>query len=136
MADKINKEMAEQEFSNFADDMDLDVDISNMDSEDKEAFEKLKRKIILAIINGSLIFNENSEPVFTPQRSGDNTKPITFKEVTGAGFLSMDKTKQSHGMAKVFGLMAEMTGTSQKTFSNFVGSDIKVCIAITNLFLD
>ena len=132
---KVSKEQAEKEFEDFADTMDLDIDIDSMDMEDKKDFENIKKKLIKSIMIGSLIFNDNSEPVFTPQRSGEESKILTFKEPKGATLLSMDKMKKNQDMGKMFAIMAEMTSTDSKTFSKLVMSDFKVCQGIVSLFL-
>lgn len=131
---KISKEQAELEFSNFADAMDLDIDLDSMENDDKKEFQKVKDKIIKAIMIGSLTFNDNNEPVFTPQRSEDN-KPLTFKEPKGSTFKAMDGHKDNQNMGKMFAIMAEMTGQTAGTFSKLSGQDFKICTAIVTVFL-
>lgn len=131
---KVSKKQAELEFENFADAMDLDVDLDSMQEDDKKEFQKVKDKIIKAIMIGSLTFNDNNEPVFTPQRSEEN-KPLTFREPKGSTFKCMDGHKDNQNMGKMFAIMAEMTGTTAGTFSKLSGQDFKVCTAIVTVFL-
>ena len=128
------KEQAEIEFINFADAMDLDIDVDKMDIEDRKEFDTITDRLVKAIMYGSLSFNENSEPVFTPQRSGE-VKAITFQEPSGGILLSMDKMKKSQDMGKMFNLMGEMTGTTSSTFAKLKMPDFKVCQGIVSLFL-
>ena len=54
MTDKIVQEVAEAEFERFAELMDLDVNPSGMDAEDKKGFDQQKERIVSAIRSGSL----------------------------------------------------------------------------------
>lgn len=130
----IVKEVAEIEFSRFVDLMDLDIDPADMDEEDKKGFDQQYRRIIQAIQTGALIVNDNGEPIFTPQRS-EESKPITFHEPTGASLMAMDRKKKSEDIAKLYATMADMTKTHISTFSKMKMSDLKVCMAVTTLFL-
>lgn len=127
-------EVAEAEFTRFGDLMDLDLDPLDMDEEDKKGFEQQKKRVISAIQNGSLIINDNGEPVFTPQGEKD-LNPLTFSEPTGASLMAMDRKKRTEDVAKLYASMADMTGSSSGIFSKMKMRDLKVCMAITTLFL-
>lgn len=130
----VSKEQAELEFYNFAEEMDLDIELDSMDEESAQELQKIKDKMIKAIMYGSLTFNDDMEPVFTPQRSGD-VKPLTFKEPKGSTFKCMDGHKDNQNMGKMFAVMAEMTGTTAGTFSKLSGQDFKICSSIVAIFL-
>lgn len=130
----VAKEVALVEFDRFADCMDLDVDTSKLDVEDKVAFEDQKGRIVKAIMCGSLTINGSGEPEFTPQRSKD-AKPIKFPEPTGSALMAMDKRKKNEDMAKFFATMGDMTGEHPSTFAKMKMADLKVCMAIAILFL-
>lgn len=134
MSDKINRESAELEFNRFTDSMDLDVDESFMDESDLTSFSKQKRRIMSAICNGSLVINDNGEPVYSPKNS--DIDPLTFHERTGASILTMDKKKKNHDVAKTYAIMAELTKTHPSTFAKMIGVDIKICEAIFALLMD
>jgi hypothetical protein len=72
--------------------------------------------------------------VYTPRRSKD-IGDITFREPTGATLTAMDRKNQGEDVGKMFATMADMTGTTAKTFAGMQMSDLKVCMAIFNLFL-
>ena len=133
--EKVNEQQANQELDNFAEVMDLDFATDKMDIDDKKSFEESKRPIIRAIMYGNLTFNDNSEPVFMPQMGAEDKKALTFEEPVGASFKSMDQHKKNQDVTKMYGIMAEMTGTSIATFSKMKNRDIKVCTAIVTLFL-
>jgi len=133
-AEKIALEVAEAEFTRFGDLMDLDLDPLDMDEEDKKGFEQQKKRVISSIQNGSLIINENGEPIFTPTvKEGAN--PLTFHEPTGASLMAMDHKKRTEDVGKLYATMADMTGSSTGIFSKMKMRDLKVCMAITTLFL-
>ena len=133
--DKIALDVAEQEFDRFTDMMDLDVDVSRMDEEDKKSFESQKRPIIRALQMGSLVINEDGEPVYTPQRAGGDVNPITFHEHTGASLMAMDRKKNGENMGKLYSVMGDMTRTNANLFAKMKGGDLKVCQAIVNLYM-
>ena len=133
----INIEVAESEFDRWADAMDLDLDTSGMDSEDRTAFDKQRNRIIRAVTSGALIFNESGEAVYTPQNArSKHTDPITFHERTGASLMAMDGKKKGYDVAKTFAVMADMCKVHPSVFAGLVGSDGKVCEALFALLMD
>jgi len=131
----ISSDMAESEFNRFTDAMDLDVDTSCMDIEDKTTFEKQKRRLIKALQNGSLVINDNGEPVYTPQKSTPN-EPLVFHEQTGAALMSMDRLKKNHDVAKTYAVMGNICKVPQDVFAKMKGIDIKICMIIFSLLMD
>ena len=134
MKDRVAKVVAEKEFLRFVDLMDLDVDPADMDEEDRKAFDQQKGRIIAAIQLGALVVKDNGEPVFTPQRTND-ADPITFHEPTGASLMAMDRKKKTEDMAKLYAAMGDISKTHANVFAKMKMADLKVCIAITTLFL-
>ena len=132
---KVVLEMAEQEFNRFAETMDLDVSTDGMSADDKRDFTIQRDRIIKVIQSGALVVNDDGCPVYTPQRAGADVKPIIFYEPTGASYLAMDRRKVGEDMAKLFSTMADITKTSSGLFSKMKNGDLKVCMAITTLFL-
>lgn len=134
MTDKIAKEVAEQEFNRFVDAMDLDVDPADMDEDDKKGFNQQKDRIIAGIQSGALVIKDTGEPVFTPQRTND-AEAITFYEPTGASLMAMDRKKKTEDIGKLYAAMGDITKTHASTFSRMKMADLKICMAITTLFL-
>jgi hypothetical protein len=132
---KAAQEVADAEFNRFTEEMDLDVEVDLMDAEDLTAFLKQKRRFIAAIMDGSLVINDNGEAVYTPRKSGD-IEPLTFHERTGASTMAMDGKKKGHDVAKTYAVMADLTKTHSSTFAKMKGIDIKVCEAIFNFLMD
>lgn len=134
---RIALEIAEAEFTRFAEEMDLDVDTGTLDAEDLTAFNKMKSRILRAMQRGDLVVNENGEAVFTPQRSSSKShEPITFHERTGASLMAMDGKKKGHDVAKTYAVMADMCRVHPSTFAGMSGSDVKVCEALFALLMD
>ena len=131
---KVSQEVAEAEFARFGDAMDLDFDVSVMDDDDKAGFETQKRRVVRAIMKGSLVVNDKGEPVYTPQRV-ESAEPITFFEPRGGALMAMDRRKKNEDVAKMYALMGEMTKVPARTYSSMPMADLKVCQAVVTLFL-
>lgn len=131
---KISKEMAEKEFDRFLEAMGLEFDESSMDPDDAKSFQAPKKLIINAIERGSLVVDEGGQPVYTPQRVGEG-KPIVFYEPTGASLMAMDNGKKSEDIKRLYHVMADITHRDAKAFSSMKMADLKICMAITTLFL-
>lgn len=130
---KIAREVAEAEFDRFIEANDILVDDS-MEKEDRDAFNEQKARIVRAIEVGAMVVNEAGEPVYTPQRTKD-AEALTFHEPTGASLMAMDRKKKNEDVGKLYATMGDMTRTDAKTFSNMKMADLKVCMAVTTLFL-
>jgi len=134
MNDKVAKEVAEEEFNRFVECMDLDVDPAGMDEDDRKGFVQQKDRVIAAIQSGALVISDKGEPTYTPQRTND-AEPITFYEPTGASLMAMDRKKKTEDIGKLYAAMGDMTKTHANVFSKMKMADLKVCMAITTLFL-
>lgn len=130
---KVAKDVAELEFDRFIDSMDLDVNTDGMDDDEKKDLSLHKGRVVRAIMVGSLVINEEGEPVFTPQRQ--DRDPLTFHEPGGDTLMAMDRKKASQEIGKMFVAMASITKTHSKGFSDMKMADLKICLAITTLFL-
>lgn len=126
-------EVAEDEFAKFTEAMDLDVNETQMTTEERDAFRGLKRTILRAMESGRLTIDDSGQPVYRPQIG--NTKPITFHEPDGASIMSMDKKKAGENVAKTYAAMGAMTKTDASRFAEMKGRDLKVCQALYLLFL-
>lgn len=133
---KVATEVAELEFQRFAEAMDLDLDASRWDEDDRKSFEDTKRRVMRAMESGALIINEKGEPVYTlrdpPAKSAES---VTFHEPRGASYMEMDQKKKGHDVAKTHAVMANMTRTSPALFASLANRDYRVCTALMALFL-
>lgn len=135
MSEKIVREVAEAEFDRFTSAMDIDVDPTYMDAEDKKGFEQQREKILAAIQIGSVVINDDGEPEFTPTGAGADVNAIVFHEPTGASLMAMDRKKKTEDIGKLYATMSDMTKTSAGLFSKMKMRDLKICMAITTIFL-
>lgn len=134
---KIDKEVAEAEFDRFVEAADLDLDMSEMDSEDKTALTKQKNRIIRAIQQGHLVVNDEGEFEYTPfNKLSKSTDTIIFHERSGTSLMAMDGKKKGAEVAKTYAVMANMCKVHQSIFAGLFGSDIKTCEAIFALLMD
>lgn len=134
---KVSREVAEQDFDRFVEEMDLDLDTAQMDQEDLTAFNRQKSRLLRSIERGHLVINDNGEAVLTPSNPrSKHTEAITFHERTGASLMAMDSKKKNHDVAKTYAVMADMCKVHQSVFAGLVGSDVKTCEAIFALLMD
>ena len=131
---KVAREVADAEFNRFVEGNAILVDYKGADKEDKDDFNEQKERIVQAIMSGSMVVNEDFEPVYTPQRTKD-ADSLTFHEPTGASLMAMDRKKKNEDVGKLYATMGDMTRTDAKTFSSMKMADLKVCMAVTVLFL-
>ncbi|MEG1884839.1 MAG: hypothetical protein RR182_01025 [Alistipes sp.] len=129
----VNRENAEIEIQRFFDDMDIDSDVSKLDEDDRKGFLENKEILIGAVMDGRLVINENSEPVYTPKRGTPN--PLTFREPTGATYMAMDQKKTGQDVGKMMALMDAMTKSAPGTTAKLANVDFKVARSIAVLFL-
>lgn len=129
----VAEDAALAEFYRFVKAMDIDVDPKGMDDDDRKSFETARRRILRAIELGRLVIDEQGQPLYTPT---DGTERITFYEPTGASLMAMDQKKRDHNVSKMFATMSDLTRRPITAFSSMKNRDLKVCLAITNLFLD
>jgi len=127
------RDAAEAELQRFFDEMDLVFNLDAMDAEDQAGIKGLKEVCIRSLQIGRLTIDDKGQPVFTPK--GQDAKPIVFREPTGADLMSMDMQKRNHSVAKSYAVMASQTRENITRFSKMGTSDLKVCQAISMLFL-
>lgn len=136
MEEKVALEVAEQEFNRWAEAMDLDIDPAGMDAEDMAGFNQAKRRIIKAIRKGALVFNDEYEAVYTPQRPGSkHQEPLVFHERTGASLMATNGKKDTHAVSKMYAILGDMCRVPPSTFAGLSGEDAKVSEALFLLLM-
>jgi hypothetical protein len=131
--EKMTEAVALAEIARFAEAMDLDLDPKGMDDEDRKSLEVAKRRLVKALQGGQLVFDDKGQPIFTP--TDEKAGAITFKEPRGSSLIAMDQRKKDHDVERIFTVMSEVTGKNRDAFANMSNRDIKVCLALMNLFL-
>ena len=135
---KVEREVAEQFFRDWALEMDIDLD-EKLDAEDAAQLKKQSNRIIKAIMAGDAVINAEGLMTYTPShRNSKYKQTIVFQERTGAHLMAMDGQGKDRDARKTFAVMAEMCGVSPATFAgnNLVGKDAKICEAIFALLMD
>ncbi len=127
---KIDKEVAKNEFERWAEAWRIEVDPAELNEEDADSLQEQTSKITKAIERGYLVVSEDGAQLKLDTNKGE----VTFSEPTGAAYLAMDQHKNKN-MASSFGFMGAMTGTPAKFWSSVRGADLKIAQAITALFL-
>jgi hypothetical protein len=128
--------VAEEEFERFISGNGLSVP-EKMDAKDRRSFEESKRRIVEAIMSGSVVIDENDGDVvavFTPAVSKDKT-PLVFREPEGHAFMAMDSESPDHNVRKGHAFLASLTQQDKSRFSKLKARDWKVCDALGGLFL-
>jgi hypothetical protein len=129
--DVVAAEVAEDEFTRFVEMMDLDVDLSGMDEEDRRSFENEKRIFLRAVRRGRLTVDDQGQPTFRTQ----DDRELVFAEPTGATLMEMDRAKSGKDVRKTYMLLAAITKSMPQTFSAMPLRDLKVCQAIMGFFM-
>ena len=133
---KVATEVCETEFKKFCDTMDIDADPKGQDDDDKKSLQDCKRTMVQAMERRFLVINDEGEPVYTPVGGDpDFRSPITFHEPKGEAWTARDGIKDGHDTKKLYASMSSITGLSIVRFNKMAGRDLKVCVAITLLFL-
>ncbi len=134
--DRMDEESAEREFARFAEAMDLDFNEKGMDDEDRKGFYESKRIVLRELQRGSLVIDDDGQPVYTARHPKEQGKPkITFYEWTGGTLMEADKKKKDHDVTKMIAMIGEMSRQSIQRYSKMPARDFKVVQAIALLFL-
>ena len=131
----MSPEAAQADFDRFVEANAIDDELEDMDTEDRAAFKKQRKRMLTALGDGSLVINDEGEAVYTPKNSADGA-PIHFRERTGASLMASDRHGKGKDVAKTYAIMADMTQETPKRFALLKGVDIKVCEAIYALLMD
>jgi hypothetical protein len=139
---KIDRETAEDAFSSFCLDWDIDDDISDMNEDERDTFENTKRKLIKKIMSGNLIYNSEDESftyyLIKPVKLGGELKQgevITIKRSRAASNIGMDKYKEKEIMHRGYTKLAEMISKPMNYLAGIDDIDMKVLQGIMMLFL-
>lgn len=132
--DVVAAEVAEAELARFAEAMDLDLDLEDMDDEERRDFSLQKRRFIRAVRQGHLSVDEAGQPVYRPYAS-KNTEPLVFREPDGAALMEMNRAKANKSIKQQHLVLAAITKTNPKRFADMKNRDLKVCYAVLTFFL-
>jgi len=125
-------DVALAEVEGWAEFMDIQLDKAWVDENDGKSTMADKNVMIQAIMDGKVTINDEGLPSIIPR---EGTVPVIFYRPKGAALMAMDKKKENASTAKMFAAMADVTMTSVPGFASMYLADVKICMAIFNLFL-
>jgi hypothetical protein len=136
MSDTVSNEQANAEFDRWAEDWDIDSDVSAMDLEAREVFNSQRRRLVRAIRAGHLAVGDDSTlryqlrfPVF------ESITDLVFRPPSGEALLGFDKFRDRENFHKLNTFMGSMTGAAPAIFVKMDARDLKIPQAIATLFL-
>ena len=132
---KIDRETANDLFTNFCEDWEIDCDEAGMSQDDKIDFNSQKAKIVNAVMKGRLVYENEILTYTVSSKSSDAGKEIKIKRPLGAAYMEMDRYKDREGFHKTYAVLASMVGQSTSFFSKLDGIDLKPFMAVVTLFL-
>lgn len=132
----IDQATAELEFNRFLEKMRIDFECDGEDENEARDKNRDKYIFIREIKAGNLIVDEDGCAIYTPVGDGlEDHKAIKFYKPKGSALMASDKKKPTAKVAQMYSMMADMTRQPPSLFSKIDNSDLKVCLAITTLFL-
>ena len=134
---KVAREVAEADFERFCEMLDAYSSADDLlNEEDVKSFEDNKGKFVRAVMNGSLVVEEDGTPVYMP-RMGDWSTPLRFTEPdAGMISVSVDLGKEREKMRKQIALIAAMTKRTPQEIGRLKQRDFKICNMIVGGFFD
>lgn len=137
MEDKISKEMAEEEFKNWCESVDLDCEEADMNEEDLKSFLPHKNRIIKAIQKGvAVIDGENIEYTLSEKSvEGLAGKVITIPRPSAKLFSGLDGFKENQNIRRTQSAMSVLCGLDIGVFTKMEVPDWKFFNAVCMLFL-
>lgn len=130
---KVALEAAESEFQRFIETMELCADEDKLNAEERESFNSLKKTLVRAVMNGSLVFDEAALPVFTP-RFGDG-KALRWRLPIGGTLMALDGFKDGQNVHRLHSYIAACLGVSAGQIAKLDDRDGVVLRSLANLFL-
>jgi hypothetical protein len=132
----VARAVAEEEFDRWTEAMGLDLDLADMDEDDRKGLAVERGRIVRALQRSHAVVNDEGELVFTPQRRKSRHKdPITFREQTGATLIATDRHKEGKNVAKLYAVLGDVCEVEQKVFAGLASSDAAFCRAVAQVFL-
>jgi tRNA(Ile)-lysidine synthase TilS/MesJ len=135
-ADKINKDLSEKEFENYCEANDIDFEESNMNEDERESFNAIKRRFVKACRKGRVIVDgRNVEYTISDFSEKHKGEKIVFKRPTGKSFIAMDSFKEKENVHKLQAFASAATGQQVSFFSEIDNSDWLFFRDLVTLFL-
>ena len=127
----VSEEVAVGEFVRICEFMRIMTDESRMKDDEKDDFLKIKDDITDAIMDGAITVDDDGKPTFISECD----KEFSFRRLTGADFLDLDKYKSSQQMKSNLRLVANMCGVEIKNLSTLMGDDMMFLAMVAGFFM-
>lgn len=131
---KVVHEVAVDEFDRMLESFDIDRD--DLDKEDSESFEGLKKVVIKAITSGRITIDDKGCPTVSLKYPVGEVASVTFRHPTGATLVSIGDKKAKNTTTQGHKLLEDFTGVPSAAFSKMrLQPDLRTCQALSALFL-
>lgn len=134
---KITREVANNDFENWADLVHIDYDTDEMNAEEKQTFEVLKKTVLKAIMNGSCVVNGDTleYTIRTCKRAeGLIGRKVVIDSPGGNINTGMDGYKDTQNVHRLNGAMSAMTGLDVGIFPKLDAWDYSFFRSVVTLF--
>ena len=128
---KVAREVAVVELQRLADGWRIDTRKEHMDADDRQGFDNIWNTLLTSIETGYLTVNEDGKSATQTLEDGEQ---LELRAPKGAGYLTMDQHKQSKDMHKTFSILGAMCGRPVKWLANMEGVDVKLSLAVVQLY--
>jgi hypothetical protein len=136
MEDKLTQEIAEKEFFDWAESLDIDCDVESMDSEELDDFNSIKKNIVFALRKGRLSIDEEGELSLKLKVPFGNLESLKFRNgFNSSAFIHMDRHKDKESMKKTLSFLGAWVGVDPKQLYKLDARDTKLCLKLITLFL-
>ncbi len=126
--DKVAREVAEADFERFCEMLAAYSDAPDLkDEEDKKSFTENRNRFVGAVMNGSLVVDDNGCATYT----ASNGTQLRFAEPTASQLLAVDRHKQGHGIAKQIAMIASFSGKTEAEVGKLPMRDMRILNAVT-----
>ena len=125
-------EVAENEFDRLCELRRVSTEVGDMNEEEATAFAELRKKLVRAVMRGTLVIDEAGVATYTPPVAG--AKPFAFKNLTAASLIGSNG-KQQDNMSRTLQIIAAMTERAPAEVARLAIPDLKMCGSIVTLFM-
>lgn len=134
---KISREIAEQDFNNWCEELEIDYDTNEMNADEKKDFEVLKDRIVKAIMTGRCVIDGDvmHYTLSKKNESGIAGMVLDINPPTSKTFIGCDGFKDTQRIHKMCSCMSAITGKDIGFFSKLWGKDFSFMTTIVTLFL-
>lgn len=133
IAPKISREVAEEEFDNFAEAWDIENDTASMTEEDLASYNKQKRAVVNAMMKGYVTIDDEANLIHKLRSPIGDITELKYSIPTGEVYTAISKAKKNSNL--IFVTLSKMTGKHSSVFDKMNGLDAKFAVGVATLFL-